>query len=111
MDYIRLSGEAMTSVPKCKGRVFNTYGPTECTVDVTDIEIPRGFDGKIIPIGKPMAGCKVYVVDKAGHILPNGMAGELYLGGENVGAGYFNKPDLTAEKFIDFAINGRVERV
>ena len=111
MDYIRLSGEAMTSVPKCKGRVFNTYGPTECTVDVTDIEIPRGFDGKIIPIGKPMAGCNVYVVDKTNHLLPNGMAGELYLGGENVGAGYFNKPDLTAEKFIDFTINGRVERV
>ncbi len=111
MEYIRLSGEAMTSVPKCTGRVYNAYGPTECTVDVSDCEVDESLSGKIIPIGKPMAGSCVYVVDQYGQLLPQGMAGELYLGGEQVGAGYFNKPEMTAEKFIEITLSGARRRV
>ncbi len=111
MEYIRLSGEEMTSVPKCTGRVYNAYGPTECTVDVSDCEVDESLSGKIIPIGKPMAGSCVYVADQYGQLLPQGMTGELYLGGEQVGAGYFNKPEMTAEKFIEITLSGEKRRV
>ncbi|WP_129004015.1 AMP-binding protein [Bacillus velezensis] len=53
-----------------------------------------------IPIGKPISNSSAYIVDRYGNLLPIGIYGELYLGGDGVARGYLNQPELTKEKFI-----------
>ncbi|MCK4761145.1 MAG: amino acid adenylation domain-containing protein [Candidatus Aminicenantes bacterium] len=79
-----------------RGRIFNMYGPTETTVwsavkDLTGVEK--------INIGSPIANTQIYIVDKNNRLQPPGIAGELLIGGDGVGRGYLNNPELTAEKF------------
>ncbi|MDA1212135.1 MAG: amino acid adenylation domain-containing protein [Planctomycetota bacterium] len=100
------SGEALPfdlvqqTINKLKVDIYNLYGPTETAVHITgcrcDANEPRG----IVPIGKPLANCRVYVLDKAGQPVPVGFPGELYLGGVQVARGYLNRPELTAERFV-----------
>ena len=78
-------------------KIINGYGPTETTIvssygEVFDIDIS---------IGKPIANTQIYIVDKYMHPTPIGVTGELCIAGDGVGAGYLNRPELTAEKFID----------
>jgi aryl carrier-like protein len=86
------------------------YGPTETTVWstlqlVTDCE-------RDIPIGHPIANTTVYVLDAAGRPAPIGVAGELCIGGEGVARGYRERPELSAEKFVNLEVSGRpIERV
>ena len=80
-------------------RWINTYGPTEATVIATAHE-PEGAIGHEIPIGRPIANVTTYVLDAQHRPLPVGVAGELYIGGAGVGLGYWNRPDLTAERFL-----------
>jgi len=80
------------------GSVWNMYGPTETTVWSTcylcnDANAP-------ILIGRPIANTTVYILDKHLQPLPVGVPGELHIGGEGVTRGYWNRPDLTAERFI-----------
>ncbi|MAM88882.1 MAG: non-ribosomal peptide synthetase [unclassified Hahellaceae] len=77
---------------------FNTYGPTECTVDAVACRITPSLQKPVI--GRPIANMKAYVLDDHLNPLPVGVAGELHIGGEGVGYGYMNRPELTAEKFI-----------
>jgi amino acid adenylation domain-containing protein len=82
-----------------KVRLFNTYGPTECTVVATVHELTGAVTGEV-PIGLPIAGTALYVADARQQLVPVGMPGELLIGGEGVARGYLNRPDLTREKFM-----------
>ncbi|MBD0254142.1 MAG: amino acid adenylation domain-containing protein, partial [Cytophagales bacterium] len=80
----------------------NVYGPTECCVDVTYFTIGEaGADQyRSVPIGKPMANKKVYIVEEGMGLLPVGVEGEICIGGVGVGQGYLNRAELTEQKFV-----------
>jgi acyl carrier protein len=82
-------------------RLNNNYGPTETTVWVLtkDLSAPGEIPLERVPIGAPSPNVSAYVLDKRGRPVPVGAAGELAIGGSQVGAGYFGDPDLTAERF------------
>ncbi|MCM3338073.1 amino acid adenylation domain-containing protein [Paenibacillus sp. MER TA 81-3] len=79
--------------------LVNGYGPTENTTFSLTYAV-QAEEKKTIPIGRPIANSTAYVVDKHMNLLPVGAAGELLVGGDGVARGYWNRPDLTAEKFI-----------
>jgi amino acid adenylation domain-containing protein len=85
--------------PGC--RLLNHYGPTETTVGVLTYlyEAPRA-DSRALPLGRPLANCRVYVLDAHLQVLPAGVAGEVYVGGAQLARGYLDRPALTAERFI-----------
>ncbi|QRR05189.1 amino acid adenylation domain-containing protein [Burkholderia sp. MS455] len=80
--------------------LFNLYGPTEAAVDVTAWECRRDDPHRIVPIGRPIANTRLYIVDAQLQPTPVGVAGELLIGGTPVGCGYHGEPELSAEKFI-----------
>jgi tyrocidine synthetase-3 len=88
-----------------KGRVFNTYGPTESTVCATYSPVDPAEKGPL-PIGTPIRGARVYVLDRYHGILPMGLAGELAIAGGGVSRGYLNRPQLTAQQFIPGPFGG-----
>ncbi|WP_329286083.1 amino acid adenylation domain-containing protein [Streptomyces sp. NBC_00691] len=86
-------------------RLVNTYGPTEATVIVTAGELGgRPVDGAAAgqrpPLGRPLPGVRLYVLDERGGLLPAGSEGELYIGGHGLARGYPARPELTAEAFL-----------
>ena len=81
-----------------KVRLFNLYGPTEATIYAIGKQIVKN---EVEQIGKPMTNVKAYVLNTDLDMVPIGEEGELYLGGEGVARGYFNRAELTAECFID----------
>ncbi|MBD3917807.1 amino acid adenylation domain-containing protein [Paenibacillus sp. PR3] len=81
-------------------RLINLYGPTEATVDVTVYECEPGVSLRSVPIGQPIDNTKLYVANGNGQLQPIGVPGELCIGGVQVAAGYVNRPELTAERFI-----------
>jgi nonribosomal peptide synthetase DhbF len=80
--------------------LHNLYGPTEAAVDVTAWTYSPDFSGTSIPLGKPIANTHMYVLDPQGDPTPVGVAGEIFIGGVQVGRGYWDRPDLTAERFV-----------
>ncbi|MBC7914511.1 MAG: amino acid adenylation domain-containing protein [Pyrinomonadaceae bacterium] len=82
--------------------IVNSYGPTECT-DIASfyrVKSPKKYINKTIPIGKPNDNVRLYVLNAALQVQPINVAGELYIAGDGVGAGYIKDAQLTAEKFI-----------
>lgn len=77
---------------------FNGYGPTETTIGCAFDQVT----GDKITIGKPMANIKMVMIDKNRNLLPAGVPGELLIIGNGVGRGYVGKPEMTADKFIQF---------
>jgi len=78
----------------------NLYGPTEAAVDVTHWTCRRGDERRLVPIGRPVANTRIYILDGNLQPTPMGIPGELHIGGVQVGRGYHRRPELTAEKFI-----------
>jgi amino acid adenylation domain-containing protein len=79
--------------------IYNMYGPTETTVWSTAFKL-GGVEGDSIPIGRPIANTSIYILDQRQRMVPVGASGELYIGGQGVTRGYWNRPELTAERFI-----------
>jgi len=80
--------------------MINHYGPTETTVGVCTYLLSLSDLPNTIPIGRPIANTRIYILDCYGEPVPVGVAGELYIGGAGVARGYLNRPELTAEKFV-----------
>ncbi|MBM7127895.1 AMP-binding protein, partial [Dyella mobilis] len=78
--------------------VFNAYGPTECTVCASAWSCLDDVETGLIPIGRPMANTRIYLLDAHRQPVPLGAVGELYIGGAGVARGYLNRPELTAER-------------
>lgn len=92
------------------GPVLNMYGPTETTI-WSSVEATLGGEG-VVNIGQPIANTSLYVLDDIGTPVPEGTEGELWIGGEGVAIGYFQRPDLTKDRFRSdpFAGEGRMYR-
>ncbi|MEU7898409.1 amino acid adenylation domain-containing protein [Nonomuraea sp. NPDC049152] len=101
------SGEELT--PRMAARFFerlpgvelhNLYGPTEAAVDVTAWKCEDVEGRGTLPIGRPMPGCRLHVLDARLEPMPVGVPGHLHIGGVQVARGYAGRPELTAERFV-----------
>ena len=83
-------------------QIYNHYGPTETVVGCAMYDVTANGAGESdrLPIGRPMDNTVLYVLDEHGEPVPEGVPGELYIGGAGVARGYVNRPDLTAQKFV-----------
>jgi amino acid adenylation domain-containing protein len=81
--------------------LVNNYGPTECTVVATSGVVPSDAKpGELPTIGQAIDGARIYIVDEQMKPVPEGMSGEMLIGGAGVGRGYINLPELTAQRFL-----------
>jgi hypothetical protein len=87
-------------------RLLNSYGPTEATVNATMREVADD-PARWRSIGRPLANTRAYVLDGGRRPVPVGVAGELYVGGAGVARGYLDRPELTAERFVEDPFSGR----
>jgi D-alanine--poly(phosphoribitol) ligase subunit 1 len=86
-----------------RAQVWNMYGPTEATVASTSVRIDRSILEKYpaLPVGRPMPGTDVFVVNEARKTLSENAPGEIVIAGPNVSPGYLGRPDLTASAFFE----------
>ncbi len=104
----KLIEQLQNYAPNCK--IFNHYGPTETTVGASIYQVASSTDyqlelndyqkSKTVPIGRPLPNIKMYLLDTNLQPVAIGTPGELYIGGAGVTRGYFNRPELTENKFI-----------
>ncbi|ODS52344.1 MAG: hypothetical protein ABS36_17290 [Acidobacteria bacterium SCN 69-37] len=80
------------------GELWNMYGPTETTVWSTVARVMPPVE--TITVGRPIANTQIYILDEAQQPVPMGMSGDLYIGGDGVARGYWQRPELTAERFL-----------
>ncbi|MBP5562332.1 MAG: SDR family oxidoreductase, partial [Muribaculaceae bacterium] len=94
-------GEKMDGVYSDHIEIINVYGPTECTDDTSYYSIAPGRSVENIPIGQSVANNWNFIVDTAGNLVPQGVAGELCFAGIQVGRGYWRLPERTAKSFVE----------
>jgi amino acid adenylation domain-containing protein len=105
LTHLLIGGEAFPAslaqqlLPLVRGKILNMYGPTETTIwsTVYPVTEPEGS----VPIGKPIANTRIYIVDRQMKLVPVGVEGDLLIGGEGVVRGYLKRPELTAGSFRD----------
>lgn len=99
----RVGVEAVEAVLKAAapGRLINSYGPTETCFSSFHVVTPEDLGGTSIPIGRPISNTTLYVVDRHGRPVPEGVPGELWIGGPGVSPGYLGRPELTAARFSE----------
>ena len=102
-----IGGEALPSSlvkslrPVVRGEIYNMYGPTETTIWSTAYPIPNARESRTyIPIGKALSNTQVQVLDSELRPVPVGEVGELFIGGSGVVRGYWQRPELTAQRFL-----------
>ncbi|HEY4593684.1 MAG TPA: amino acid adenylation domain-containing protein, partial [Thermoanaerobaculia bacterium] len=98
---LALAAELCAELPP--GGLLNHYGPTEATVGITTYRAGSSlFEPRCssLPLGRPLAGTRIHLMDRAGELVPPGAPGEVRVGGTNVSRGYLGRPDLTAERFV-----------
>ena len=106
LRHVFCSGETLTAdlrdrfFARFQAELHNLYGPTEAAVDVTAYTCPRDRPEKTVPIGFPVANTQIYILDEHGGLAKPGEMGEIAIGGVQVGRGYHNRPQLTAERFV-----------
>jgi natural product biosynthesis luciferase-like monooxygenase protein len=106
IQHMMVGGEALPTALATElrellpARFTNMYGPTETTIWSLTYEIDKAPEGNV-PIGLPIANTTIFVLDANGQPLPMGAFGELHIGGDGVARGYHNRPELTAERFVD----------
>ena len=88
-------------------KLVNNYGPSECTVVATSIVLEPEACG-VPPIGLPMDGTSIYLLNEEGSPVCDGVVGEIHIGGSGVGRGYRNLPSLTRERFLPDTFSGKV---
>jgi amino acid adenylation domain-containing protein len=93
-----LSQELATRLIACGGELWNMYGPTETTIWSSVLRLDSAE--RPVRLGGPIANTRFYVLDGARQLVPPGVPGELYIGGDGVAQGYFAQPDLTRERFV-----------
>jgi amino acid adenylation domain-containing protein len=107
LRFLLTGGDVLHAVPR-EGQPFtvvNNYGPTECTVVATSGTVSPHIYGAPT-LGKAITGTQVYVLDSQGRVAGVGEKGEIYIGGNGVGRGYRNLPELTAQSFLPDWISG-----
>jgi len=92
---VSLAEQIRAAIP---AEIHNMYGPTETTIWSTTHRLEE--IGGRIPIGRPIANTRTYILDRFRRPVPAGAAGELYIAGDGVARGYFKRPELTAERFL-----------
>jgi amino acid adenylation domain-containing protein len=114
------AGEQLKITPQVKDffdglnncALFNQYGPTECHV-VTQLSLQGpAANWPLLPnIGTPVSNTEIYIIDQDKNLLPQGETGELAIAGISLAAGYLNRPELTAEKFVRITVDGAEQRM
>lgn len=110
LRHVILGGEPiqpsrLLELPEPRPEFVNGYGPTECTGVITyhrmspDLEQYR-YGNRAVPIGRPIANTRIYILDAHQQLVPIGVSGEIHIGGVPVGRGYLNQPEMTAERFV-----------
>nr|ASR75187.1 AptC [Nostoc sp. KVJ2] len=114
-------GEALTwelanQLLERTAELWNLYGPTETTIwsdiyQINTFERGKYSQGAVVSIGKPIANTRIYILDSYDQPLAPGIPGELCIAGAGLAQGYLNRPDLSAEKFIDIKLFNQTERI
>lgn len=92
-------------------RLYNEYGPTEGTVWCTVYDTIDWNGEGAVPIGRPIPGADIYILDAQKRLVPPGVSGEICIAGKGVAAGYLGLPEATAERFIADPVRGGSERM
>ena len=107
LRHVLCGGEVLTSelagrfhATGLRTELHNLYGPTEATIDATHWRCRPENERSPVPIGRPIANVRAYVLDEALRPTPIGVPGELCIGGAGVASGYLNRPDESAERFV-----------
>ncbi len=110
-------GEAMSrELPalveqRSQATLWNLYGPTEASVEAIATSIKSHDQRCSVPLGEPISGADVFIVDEAHRTLPDTAAGQLAIAGSGLARGYLKRPELTAERFVALNIGGESVRV